>query len=355
MAGPKMHADQIETDAALVSRLLARQFPQWADLPITPVASSGTDHDIYRLAGELAVRLPRIAWAGGQPASEARWLPWFAPHLPLAVPVPLAVGQPDEDYPFEWAVQEWLPGENANGDASRPRPGRGRPRRLRQGAAPASTPPGRTPAPAAAAADRWPNATTASGAAVAALGDRIDRAAVLRSWEELAGGAGVERPRGLGARRSAARQPAGGRRPLSAVIDFGGLNVGDPACDLAAGLEPVHRPQPQHVPRRAGDDGADRLRGRGLGAVPGGHRAALLLGHQPRHRAPGPPCARGGPGGGRRPGPLAALSPRGLRRCRRAWCAGAARPWCAAGRSGSRSRRGPGRCRPGSAPRSSRG
>ncbi|WP_097194175.1 M23 family metallopeptidase [Blastococcus aggregatus] len=38
---------------------------------------------------------------------------------------------------------------------------------------------------------------------------------------------------------------------------------------------------------------------------------------------------------------------RGLRRCRRAWCAGGARPWCAAGRCGSRSPRARGRCRRG--------
>ncbi|MDP9262363.1 MAG: hypothetical protein M3O89_10365 [Actinomycetota bacterium] len=38
MAASKMHADQTETDVALVRRLLAGQFPQWADLAIEPVA-----------------------------------------------------------------------------------------------------------------------------------------------------------------------------------------------------------------------------------------------------------------------------------------------------------------------------
>jgi len=49
MRAIKLHADEIETDVALVRRLLAGQFPQWADLPVVPVASHGTDHDIYRL------------------------------------------------------------------------------------------------------------------------------------------------------------------------------------------------------------------------------------------------------------------------------------------------------------------
>ena len=61
----RMHADEIETDPALVRRLLVQQFPQWADRSIVPVGSYGTDHDIYRLGDDLAVRLPRIGWATG--------------------------------------------------------------------------------------------------------------------------------------------------------------------------------------------------------------------------------------------------------------------------------------------------
>ena len=110
-----MHADEVDTDVALVRRLLAGQFPQWADLPIEPVVSYGTDHDIYRLGDRLAARLPRIGWAAAQAAKEAEWLPRLAPQLPLAVPVQLAMGEPAEGYPFAWSVYEWLPGENANG------------------------------------------------------------------------------------------------------------------------------------------------------------------------------------------------------------------------------------------------
>src|SRR3989441_10631813 len=115
MAAAKMHADEIDTDVALVRRMLAEQFPQWADLAIDPVVSYGTDHDIYRLGHALAARLPRIGWATAQAAKEAEWLPKLAPHLPLAVPVQLAMGHPAEGYPFEWSVYKWLPGENANG------------------------------------------------------------------------------------------------------------------------------------------------------------------------------------------------------------------------------------------------
>src|SRR5574340_514096 len=94
MTTGKMHADEVETDAALVRRLLAAQFPQWAGLPIAPVASSGTDNALYRVGAELVVRLPRLA-----------------PHLPLAIPVQLAIGEPGEGFPFQWSVYRWLDGE----------------------------------------------------------------------------------------------------------------------------------------------------------------------------------------------------------------------------------------------------
>ena len=115
MPAPKMHADEIDTDVALVRRLLAGEFPHWADLAIEPVVSYGTDHDIYRLGDHLAARLPRIGWATAQARKEAEWLPRLAPQLPLAVPVQLAMGHPADGYPFEWSVYEWLPGQDANG------------------------------------------------------------------------------------------------------------------------------------------------------------------------------------------------------------------------------------------------
>lgn len=111
-----MHADEVETGAALVGRLLASQFPQWADLPIQPVQSAGTDNALYRLGDELVVRMPRIHWALDQIDRERRWLPRLAPHLPLVVPLQLAVGEPGEGYPWMWAVYRWLEGENLNFD-----------------------------------------------------------------------------------------------------------------------------------------------------------------------------------------------------------------------------------------------
>ena len=74
-----MHADELEIDESLVRRLLAAQFPRWADLPIARVQSAGTENALYRLGSDLVVRLPRIEAATAQVDKEHRWLPRLAP------------------------------------------------------------------------------------------------------------------------------------------------------------------------------------------------------------------------------------------------------------------------------------
>src|SRR5258708_31305971 len=113
MCANKMHANEMHTDASLVRRLLAAQFPNWASFPIEPVHSAGTDNAIYRLGEDMAVRMPRIQSATAQIDKEHHWMPRLTPHLPLAIPVPLANGPPPQGYPSRWSLCRWLPGENA--------------------------------------------------------------------------------------------------------------------------------------------------------------------------------------------------------------------------------------------------
>ena len=108
-----MHADELDTDAALVERLLTEQFPDWADLPIEPVLPMGTDNALYRLGDDMVVRLPRRPQDSIVLEKERRWLPKLAPLLPLAVPAPLAEGTPGDTFPLAWSVYSWLNGENA--------------------------------------------------------------------------------------------------------------------------------------------------------------------------------------------------------------------------------------------------
>ncbi|MDQ1402711.1 MAG: hypothetical protein QOG03_1027, partial [Actinomycetota bacterium] len=113
-----MHDDEVEIDDELVRRLLATQMPELGDRPLTRIEAWGTDHVIFRLGRDLSVRLPKIGWAAKQGEKESRWLPVLAPHLPIEVPVPIAVGQPADGYPFPWYVSPWLEGTNPSREGS---------------------------------------------------------------------------------------------------------------------------------------------------------------------------------------------------------------------------------------------
>ena len=94
----KLKAGKFDVDVGLVRRLVDRQFPQWAHLPIAPVDDDGWDNWTFRLGDRLKVRLPSDEGYAEQAEKESRWLPLLAPHLPVAVPEPLALGAPDQGY-----------------------------------------------------------------------------------------------------------------------------------------------------------------------------------------------------------------------------------------------------------------
>ena len=108
-----MHADEVDIDTSLARRLVAGQFPEWGELRIEPVIPWGTDNALYRLGDNMVLRIPRTERTTEALEKERRWLPRLAPLLPLAVPVPLAIGKPAQGYPFEWSVYRWLEGETA--------------------------------------------------------------------------------------------------------------------------------------------------------------------------------------------------------------------------------------------------
>lgn len=109
-----MHADEVDMDDALVARLIARQMPELAGRRIVRVEPWGTDNGIWRLGDDLVVRLPRLERVQPQVTFEAAWLPRLGPYLSVAVPEPVAIGEPGEGYPYQWAVHRWIAGEGAS-------------------------------------------------------------------------------------------------------------------------------------------------------------------------------------------------------------------------------------------------
>jgi len=104
---------EVSIDAAFVQRLLLKQYPELAHLPIS-IVEAGWDNVMARLGDDLAVRLPRRVMGEPRIRNEQLWLPYLAKQLSIPISEPLKIGVPCEDYPFHWSVQHWLPGVAAD-------------------------------------------------------------------------------------------------------------------------------------------------------------------------------------------------------------------------------------------------
>jgi len=98
----------------LVQDLIAQQFPEYAHLSIRSVKSQGHDNRTFRLGAEMLVRLPSGKEYVRQIEKEHKWLPLLAAKLPLPIPESIAMGKPSNDYPFYWSIYRWLKGDSAN-------------------------------------------------------------------------------------------------------------------------------------------------------------------------------------------------------------------------------------------------
>ncbi len=267
---------------ALASRLVADQFPQWADLPIRPVDLAGWDNVTFRLGDDMSVRLPSGEAYAPQVDKEHQWLPRLARQLPLRIPEPLAEGAPGCGYPWPWSVYRWLEGEPAATAAVAD---------LTQFAADlaqflaALYEVDARDGPAAGydtcffgiPLAHW-NAQTRQ--ALAALQDDIDIKLATEVWE-----AALAAPwHGPAVWFHGDVSPGNllvDRGRLSAVIDFGISGVGDPACDTAIAWTFFSGDSRSAYKTLLPVDDATWARGRGWALWKAAITLVQVLGHDP--------------------------------------------------------------------------
>jgi len=248
----------------LVTGLVAEQFPEWAELTIRHVELDGWDNTTFRLGDELAVRLPSHERYVAQVDKEHRWLPKLAGGLPLPIPTPVAKGAPTTDYPLPWSVYRWIDGETAGATEVQDR-GRladdlgGFLMALR--GAPTDSGPSAGPH----SCDRggpvgvWDDQTRWS---IDLLTGEIDATGALAVWEAALAsewtGPSVWVHGDVTGSNLLLRDDR-----LCAVIDFGCMAVGDPACDLTPAWTMFDRSSRQRFLARAGGDEETWARARG--------------------------------------------------------------------------------------------
>lgn len=251
--------------AELATRLVAQQFPAWADLPVVPVAESGWDNRTFRLGDTMTVRLPTAEYYVAAVEKEHMWLPRLAPHLPLPIPMPLALGAPESEYPWPWSVRRWIDGRPATEE------------RIADLAVFADDLARFLVAlwsvdarggPAAGAHSFYRGGDLAvydeeTRAALATLGPQVDATAASAVWEEALAAGATHGPVWFHGDVAAGNLLVDDAGALSAVIDFGTSGVGDPACDLVIAWTLFDGPSREVFRRRTALDEATWARAAG--------------------------------------------------------------------------------------------
>jgi aminoglycoside phosphotransferase (APT) family kinase protein len=220
----RVHEDELDIDEALVRALLAEQFPDWAELPLARVEPEGTVNVIFRLGDDMSLRLPRIDWAADEEFHrEHLVLPRLAPQLPVRIPRPIAPGRAGAGYPWSWWVFDWIEGDLPTAPIEASEVAEFIAALQRVGPAGAPEPSGNRDKPLAFR-DRG----------VREALERVDAPGAVELWERAMrapewSGDRVWIHADLDRRNVLVRD---GR--LSAVLDWGGAGLGDPANDVMA-------------------------------------------------------------------------------------------------------------------------
>ncbi|EEK78323.1 acetyltransferase [Bacillus cereus] len=98
-------------NVSLVEKLIQEQFPEWAHLEVKSVKLSGHDNRTFHLGDQMSVRLPSDVAYAPQVEKENKWLPLLSKELSLPISSPIAKGNPSEEYPWPWSINKWIEGE----------------------------------------------------------------------------------------------------------------------------------------------------------------------------------------------------------------------------------------------------
>ncbi len=94
----------------IVKQLIKNQFPQYSDLEVRSVEPGGHDHHTYHLGKHMSIRIPSHERYQTQVVKEAKWLPYLQQYLNVMISKPLHLGVPSDLFPMHFGIYEWIEG-----------------------------------------------------------------------------------------------------------------------------------------------------------------------------------------------------------------------------------------------------
>ncbi|MFI4919676.1 MAG: aminoglycoside phosphotransferase family protein [Legionellales bacterium] len=219
----------------LARKLIAEQFPEYAHLPITSVEKQGHDNRTYRLGSDMLIRMPTAESYALKVPKEQALLPKIMRHLSVSIPVPIKMGAASQAYPYPFSIYKWLEGVSINllvlDNGCLEKLASDLARFLKELQSIDNV---EGPAPGQHNWWRGDHISVYDKGAreqISELSTVIDESKAIKLWERACETKWNQPPVWIHGDFAIGNMLLKDSR-LSAIIDFGGMALGDPACDL---------------------------------------------------------------------------------------------------------------------------
>ena len=104
----------MELEIHTIHSLISQQFPQYAHLEIRKVVKSGHDNRTFHLGNDFSLRFPSALEYSTQVIKEHKYCKVLQKNLSFQITEPIELGYPTDLFPFHFSINKWIEGESLN-------------------------------------------------------------------------------------------------------------------------------------------------------------------------------------------------------------------------------------------------
>lgn len=116
-----LHNKIMELNVQAVKKIVSSQFPHFANHEISMVYKSGHDNRTFHLGNEFSLRFPSAIEYSTQVLKEHQFCSILQSQLSVQITEPFHLGKPSDLYPFHFSINKWIEGESINHNCDKKR------------------------------------------------------------------------------------------------------------------------------------------------------------------------------------------------------------------------------------------
>lgn len=108
------HNYVMELDLTTIQKIISIQYPKYASFEIRNVVKSGHDNQTFHLGNEYSLRFPSAYDYSSQVLKEHQFCKKLQESISYRITEPIELGQPSDLFPYHFSINSWIDGESMN-------------------------------------------------------------------------------------------------------------------------------------------------------------------------------------------------------------------------------------------------